>query len=56
MKGVGVYLRVSTESQIAETERRNLEAVAARSGWEVVDFYEDVGILSAKARGKCPQW
>jgi len=34
---VGIYLRVSTDGQTTENQRRELEAVAARSGWEVVD-------------------
>ena len=33
---VGIYLRVSTDGQTTENQRRELEAVAARSGWEVV--------------------
>jgi DNA invertase Pin-like site-specific DNA recombinase len=31
-----------------------LEAVAARSGWQVVGFYEDAGISGAKGRDKRP--
>jgi DNA invertase Pin-like site-specific DNA recombinase len=54
MKRVGIYLRVSTDSQTTENQRRELEAVAARSGWEVVDFYEDAGISGAKGRDKRP--
>jgi hypothetical protein len=30
MKRVGIYLRVSTDSQTTENQRRELEAVAAR--------------------------
>jgi DNA invertase Pin-like site-specific DNA recombinase len=42
MKRVGIYLRVSTTNgQTTENQRRELEAVAARSGWQVVGFYED---------------
>jgi hypothetical protein len=36
---VGIYLRVSTDGQTTENQRRELEAVAARSGWEVVGIY-----------------
>ena len=54
VKRVGIYLRVSTDSQTTENQRRELEAVAARSGWEVVDFYEDAGISGAKGRDKRP--
>ena len=52
---VGIYLRVSTDGQTTENQRRELEAVAARSGWEVVGFYEDGGISSgAKGRDQRP--
>jgi DNA invertase Pin-like site-specific DNA recombinase len=53
-KRVGIYLRVSTDSQTSENQRRELEAVAARSGWHVVGFYEDAGISGAKGRDKRP--
>jgi hypothetical protein len=43
MKRVGIYLRVSTDFQTKEKQRRELEAVAARSGWQVVDFYGTPG-------------
>jgi DNA invertase Pin-like site-specific DNA recombinase len=51
---VGVYLRVSTDGQTTENQRRELEAVAARSGWEVVDLYEDAGISGSNGREKRP--
>ena len=51
---VGIYLRVSTDGQTTENQRRELEAVAARSGWEVVDVYEDAGISGANGREKRP--
>jgi DNA invertase Pin-like site-specific DNA recombinase len=54
MKRVGIYLRVSTTGQTTENQRRELEAVAARSGWQVVDFYEDAGISGSKGRDKRP--
>jgi DNA invertase Pin-like site-specific DNA recombinase len=54
MKRVGIYLRVSTDSQTTENQRRELEAVAKRSGWKVVDFYEDAGISGAKGRDQRP--
>src|SRR3954464_11462999 len=40
--------------QTTENQRRELEAVAARSGWEVVDIFEDAGISGAKGRDKRP--
>ncbi|MBR0693262.1 recombinase family protein [Bradyrhizobium lablabi] len=54
MKRVGIYLRVSTGGQTTENQRRELEAVAARSGWDVVSIYEDAGISGAKGRDKRP--
>jgi len=50
----GVYLRVSTDGQTTQNQRRELEAVAAHSGWEVVDFYEDAGISGSNGREKRP--
>src|SRR6516165_78729 len=54
MKKVGIYLRVSTDGQTTENQRRELEAVAARSGWEVVGFYMDAGISGSNGREKRP--
>lgn len=53
-KRVAFYLRVSTGEQTTENQRRELEAVASRSGWEVVEVYEDAGISGAKGRDKRP--
>jgi DNA invertase Pin-like site-specific DNA recombinase len=36
MKRVAIYLRVSTDKQTTDNQRRELEAVAARSGWHVL--------------------
>lgn len=54
MKRVGIYLRVSTGGQTTDNQRRELEVVAMRSGWDVVDVYEDAGISGAKGRDKRP--
>lgn len=54
MKRVAIYLRVSTDKQTTENQRRELEAVAERSGWKVVMIYEDAGISGAKGRDKRP--
>jgi DNA invertase Pin-like site-specific DNA recombinase len=54
MKRVGIYLRVSTNGQTTANQRRGLEAVAARSGWEIVGIYEDAGISGAKGRDERP--
>jgi DNA invertase Pin-like site-specific DNA recombinase len=53
-KRVAIYLRVSTSRQDTDNQRRELEAVAARSGWQVVKVYEDAGISGAKGRDKRP--
>ncbi len=39
MKLVAIYLRVSTAKQDTDNQRQELEAVAARSGWDVVRPY-----------------
>src|SRR5437763_11916062 len=49
-----IYLRVSTDSQTTDNQRRELEAVSGRSGWQVVKVYEDAGISGAKGRDKRP--
>ena len=53
-KRVAFYLRVSTNEQTTANQRRELEAVAAAAGWEVVEVYEDAGISGAKGRDKRP--
>jgi DNA invertase Pin-like site-specific DNA recombinase len=47
-------IRVSTNGQTTENQRHELEAVATRSGWQVVGVYEDAGISGAKGRDKRP--
>lgn len=54
MKRAGLYLRVSQDSQTTENQRRLLQEVADRSGWAVVEVYEDAGISGAKGRDKRP--
>src|SRR5476651_569416 len=54
MKRVAIYLRVSTDKQTTDNQRRELEAVAERSGWRVVKVFEDAGISGAKGRDKSP--
>ena len=53
-KRVAVYLRVSTSEQTTQNQRRELEAVAARHGWNVVATFEDAGISGAKGRDGRP--
>src|SRR6202041_2407353 len=54
MKRVPIYLRVSTSKQETSNQRRELEAVAARSGWQIVKVFQDAGISGAKGRDKRP--
>jgi DNA invertase Pin-like site-specific DNA recombinase len=54
MKRIAVYLRVSTSKQETSNQRRELEAVAKRSGWKIVKVYEDAGISGAKGRDGRP--
>lgn len=54
MKKTAIYLRVSKDSQTTANQRRELQAVAARSGWQIVKVYEDAGISGAKGRDKRP--
>lgn len=51
---VALYLRVSTKDQTTDNQRRELEEVAERAGWEVVAIYSDEGISGAKGRAKRP--
>jgi DNA invertase Pin-like site-specific DNA recombinase len=51
---VALYLRVSTVDQNTERQARDLRAVAAARGWDVVEEYNDHGISGAKGRDKRP--
>jgi DNA invertase Pin-like site-specific DNA recombinase len=51
---VAIYLRVSTSEQTTKNQRRELKAVAARHGWDVVGIFEDAGISGAKGRDERP--
>jgi DNA invertase Pin-like site-specific DNA recombinase len=51
---VALYLRVSTDGQTVENQRRELEAVAQRHGWQIVHVFADEGISGAKGRDKRP--
>ena len=47
---VALYLRVSTLDQNPEAQRRELEAYAARHGWDVTAQYEDIASGSDRKR------
>ena len=51
---VALYLRVSTSAQTVENQERELAAVAAAPGWQVVATYRDEGISGAKGRDRRP--
>jgi len=54
LKRVALYLRVSTDEQTIENQRRELQAVADRHSWNVVAALTDEGISGAKGRDKRP--
>src|SRR5271157_1946855 len=53
-KRVALYVRVSTNGQTVENQRRELTQWAERAGHEVVNVYQDAGISGAKGRDKRP--
>jgi DNA invertase Pin-like site-specific DNA recombinase len=53
-KRVALYLRVSTADQTIENQRRELQAIAARHGWQVVAEFADEGISGTKGRDRRP--
>jgi hypothetical protein len=48
------HQQLCTSKQETSNQRRELEAVAKRSGWEIVKVYEDAGISGAKGRDGRP--
>jgi len=54
VKRVALYVRVSTDGQTVENQRRDLEAVAAQRGWVIAATYADEGISGSKGRDKRP--
>ena len=51
---VALYLRVSTGGQTVDNQRRDLENMAKRAGWKIVEVYQDKGISGAKGRNGRP--
>ena len=49
-KRVALYARVSTDGQSVDNQLRELEAVASKEGWEIVERFVDKGISGAKGR------
>ncbi len=54
MKRAGIYLRVSQDSQTTANQLHILQEVAERSGWTIVEVFEDHGISGARGRDKRP--
>jgi DNA invertase Pin-like site-specific DNA recombinase len=54
IKRVALYVRVSTDGQTTENQRRELAAVAERHGWDIVQTFADEGISGAKGRDQRP--
>jgi DNA invertase Pin-like site-specific DNA recombinase len=53
-KRVALYVRVSTDGQTVENQRRELQAAARRHGWHVAQVFADEGISGAKGREQRP--
>lgn len=53
-KRVALYLRVSTDHQTIENQRRDLKEVADRLGWNIVLVLADEGVSGAKGRDRRP--
>lgn len=53
-KRVALYVRVSTDGQTTTNQQRELEAVAERHGWTVVEIFRDHGISGKNGREKRP--
>jgi DNA invertase Pin-like site-specific DNA recombinase len=53
-KRVALYVRVSTDGQTVENQRRELQAAARRHGWHVAEVFADEGISGAKGREQRP--
>lgn len=53
-KRVALYLRVSTDQQTVENQLQELQAMAQRLDWHIVETLADEGISGAKGRDKRP--
>jgi len=51
---VALYVRVSTDQQTTENQRRELTTAAERHGWTIVAEFSDQGISGSKGRDKRP--
>jgi len=53
-KRVALYARVSTDGQSVDNQLRDLETVAVKEGWEIVERFVDRGISGTKGRDGRP--
>jgi DNA invertase Pin-like site-specific DNA recombinase len=53
-KRVGIYLRVSRDTQTTTNQLMELRRVAEQRGWHVADIYEDHGISGSRGRDQRP--
>src|SRR5215475_9392848 len=53
-KRVALYVRVSTDGQTTDYQRRELDEVAERHSWQVVRVFADEGVSGAKGRQQRP--
>ena len=53
-KRVAIYTRVSTDTQTVENQRLELQAVADRLGWTIIEELADEGISGSKGRDQRP--
>src|SRR6266404_5664845 len=53
-KRVALYVRVSTDGQTVENQTRELQEIATRHGWQVVEVFADQGISGSKGRDQRP--
>lgn len=51
---VALYVRVSTDGQTVSNQEQELQAIAARHGWQIAHVFRDQGISGAKGRDRRP--
>lgn len=54
LRKAAVYLRVSTTEQNTDNQLSELQRVAQKAGWDIVEVYRDHGISGAKGKDKRP--
>ena len=52
LRRAAIYARVSTNDQTTENQLLELQQIAERRGWAVVEVYCDNGVSGAKSRGE----